>query len=184
MSPKASQRDAKYKWIYKILFRSFTLIFQRDILPNVFRRGNDFENRVASAGRSTYPTLIERRPRYRRKEDTAAAAHAPILSLSPFLSTRSNYPPVHRQTPLENLAWSGRHYLFNFRQVGGVVARKAGRPTGRFVFSRLSRGRKMMEVAYGKRGGKKKRRRGEESGKKEMRSFRANRLPGVTYGAR
>jgi len=57
----------------------------------------------------------------------------------------------------------GHHYLFNFRQVGGVVARKTNRPTGRFVFSRLSRERKMMKVAHRKRDGNKKEERNELS---------------------
>lgn len=48
----------------------------------------------------------------------------------------------------------------------GVVAKKADRPAGRFVFSRLflSRAeRKMMKVAHGKKGGKKKKGKREEA---------------------
>lgn len=146
----------------KILFRSFTLIFQRDVSPNVFRRGNDFENRVRS--RSTYPTLIERRPRYRRKEDTRAPSHSLPISFSFHEVELPSCPPTNPVGKL-GAVWPPLSIQFSPSWRSRCQeSRPTDRPTGRFVFSRLSRERKMMEVAYGKRDGKKKRK--ESRGKR------------------
>lgn len=163
---RASQRDAEYKRICKILFPSFALIFPRDILPNVFRRGNDFENRVASADRSTYPTLIPPSALSLSGGYKSNCALFPSLYLSLSLSFSLFLRDRITLLSTDKPRWKTWHSPGT--TIYSIFAKLAeslpGKPTDQpDVLSFLaSRERKMMEVAYGKKGRKERKREREK----------------------
>jgi len=99
---------------------------------------NDLKNQIMNASRAAYSSNIL----------TLISFIASVIAIcriqqQPRIPLLCRSRAFHKfsspQPSMENLARRGHHYLFNFRQVGKVVAKKTDRPAERFVFSRFPR---------------------------------------------